>query len=156
MPILKLYGIQVRRDAHTITPVTVPEHEVSILQSVFGEENVQNLRGETIEATGLDVANVVGEREFVDEFERLASKYGSDEKGELIVETVFGKKAGKGLDRAMADAAEKEVKFPKPKAEAVAKDPADPKGTKGASKTKPVDVDKDPADPTDPTDPTGK
>lgn len=147
MNILKLYGIQVRRDAHTITPLTVPEHEVAVLQSVFGEENVQNLRGLPIEQSPLDAADVVGEREFNDEFERLASKYGSDEKGELVVETVFGKKAGRGLDRSMGAAAAKEAKFPKAKAGA---DTPEGTQTKRGTRGKAEADTKDPADVSDP------
>lgn len=134
--LLKLYAVQVRRDAHTITPLTVPEHEVGVLQSVFGEENVQNLRGQPIEANPLGAGDVVGERDFTGEFERLASKYGSDEKGELVVEAVFGKKASKGLERRMEVSEAKEAKMPKPKADADADTGADTKSAKGATKPK--------------------
>lgn len=37
-----LYEILIRRDAHTITPVTVPDYEVPLIQELFGTENVQN------------------------------------------------------------------------------------------------------------------
>ena len=37
-----LYEIRIRRDAHTVTPVTVPEYELPLLQEIFGAENVHN------------------------------------------------------------------------------------------------------------------
>lgn len=101
MPQLQIYSVMVRRDAHTTTPVEVPEHEITILQTIFGEEHVHNMRHQTIADAGLADTDVVGEAEFGEgEFDRLAAKYGGNEEG-LIVEQVFGKKATKGLETAL-------------------------------------------------------
>jgi hypothetical protein len=102
MPKLSVYSVVVRRDASTSTPVEVPEHEIAILQTIFGEEHVHNLRHQSIADAGLTDDDIVGELEFGDgEFDRLAAKYGGNDEG-LIVEQVFGKKATKGLETAMA------------------------------------------------------
>lgn len=97
---VQVLKVTVRRDAHTITPTTAAEHEIAILQTVFGEENVQ-------------VNDVVGQVEVGDgEFDRLSAKYGGNEEG-LLVEQVFGKRASRGLENAIkaaADAAKKRGK----------------------------------------------
>ncbi len=100
---LPIYTVMIRRDAHTTTPVAVPEHEIAILQTIHGEENVQNVRRQSLAEVGLTDEDVAGEREFNDEFERLAAKYGATDEG-LLVEQVFGKKASKGLETAMEKA----------------------------------------------------
>ena len=80
-----LYAIRIRRDAHTITPVTVPEYELPLLQEIFGVENVQNADGKTADENGL--GKPVGEfTPSCDEYGRFCAKYGTDR-----VETVWGK-----------------------------------------------------------------
>lgn len=108
---MKLYSLIIRRDANTMTPVAVPEHEIALLQTVHGEENIQTVEGRVVDLAKLGEADVAGEiAETEDEFARLASKYGADEKGELFVEQVYGKKATKGLEKAMAEVAKKTAK----------------------------------------------
>ena len=84
-----LYSIMVRRDAHTTTPVTVPEYELPLLQEIFGVENVHNADGKRVDERGLGPA--VGQfSPSGDEYERFCAKYGIE-----LVEQVFGKsKAG--------------------------------------------------------------
>lgn len=106
---LPIYTVLIRRDAHTTTAVTVPEHEIAILQTIHGEEHVHNARHQSLKDTSLTDEDVAGEREFEGEFERLAAKYGANDDG-LIVEQVFGKKAAKGLETAMAAAAKGKAK----------------------------------------------
>lgn len=108
---MNLYHVIIRRDAQTITPVTVPEHEIALLQSIHGEENVQNGDGKPIVNHPLTDADLAGEcKDSEDEFGRLATKYGDDDKGELIVEQVYGKRAIKGLERAMQECAKRQAK----------------------------------------------
>lgn len=91
---------RIRRDANTITPVTVRPHEVAILQTIHGEENVQNIDGQVLDLKALEPVDIAGEVPASDdEFNRLASKYGGGEGG-LLVEQVYGKKAAGGLDAA--------------------------------------------------------
>lgn len=96
-----IYEIYVRRDAYTITPSQVPAYEVPILQTIFGEENVLNANRRLIaEGMGEPVGHAQpGE----DEFARLASRYGGNEKG-LYVEQVYGIKAAGNLARAVNEA----------------------------------------------------
>ncbi|MBK5570104.1 hypothetical protein [Ensifer sp. SSB1] len=102
MPKLSIFSVVVRRDASTSTPVEVPEHEIAMLQTIFGEEHVHNTRHQSIADAGLTDDDAVGEGEFGEgEFDRLAAKYGGNDEG-LLVEQVFGKKATKGLEAAMA------------------------------------------------------
>lgn len=110
---MKVYALKIRRDAHTITPTDVPQHEIAILQTVFGEESVQNMRGESIAMQPLTEADVVGDIKLdkAVEFDRLMGKYGSDEKGP-VVEQVYGKKAARGLETAMAAIAAEEAEAP--------------------------------------------
>lgn len=105
----------IRRDANTITPVTVPPYEMTLLRSMFGKENV----------TGSDI---VGKKEVEanGEFERMSAKYGQakiikvygDDGGERLAELV--EKAADTLK-----AAEKKAGTVKadPKKEAETKDP---------------------------------
>lgn len=91
---------RIRRDAHTITPVTVRPHEVAILQTIHGEENIQDLTGQVLNLKALEAADVAGQiPPSEDEFNRLSAKYGGDEGG-LIVEQVYGKRATGGLEAA--------------------------------------------------------
>jgi hypothetical protein len=105
-PKVPVYTVLIRRDAHTTTPTTVPEHEVAVLQTLFGKENVQNLDGKPVGGeSGVGLDKPVGEwTPSKNEFERLAKKYGGNDAG-LIVEQVFGKEATRGLDNAMASIA---------------------------------------------------
>jgi hypothetical protein len=93
---MNLFPVKIRRDAHTTTPVDIPEHELVILQEIFGEENVQTVDGLSIAEYGLgEPSGEAPDQE--DEFGRLSAKYGS-----AVVEEVYGKKASKGLETAMA------------------------------------------------------
>ena len=40
MTTVPLIQVTIRRDANTITPVTVPPYELTILRNMFGKENV--------------------------------------------------------------------------------------------------------------------
>lgn len=83
--LVPLLSVTVRRDANTITPVTVPPHEMTILRSIFGKENVQE---------GERVGEV--ELESTEEHGRLSAKYGAprvakiygDDDGERLKELV--------------------------------------------------------------------
>ena len=80
-----LLNVTIRRDANTITPVTVPPYELSLLRQMFGKENV----------TEGDQAGVI-EVEAATEYERLSAKYGAprvakifgDDEGERLAELV--------------------------------------------------------------------
>lgn len=103
---IQAFNATIRRDAHTITPITVPEHEIAILQTIFGEESVHNSEGRTIAENKLTDADVAGEIELSEgEFDRLAAKYGGNDEG-LFVEQVYGKRATGGLDKAIERYAE--------------------------------------------------
>lgn len=78
---LPLIQLTVRRDANTITPVTVPPHEVTILRSIFGKENVVEV--DEVGAVDLDVS---------EEHARLSAKYGSER-----VERIYGEDGGERL-----------------------------------------------------------
>ncbi|WP_052236194.1 hypothetical protein [Bordetella avium] len=93
---------RIRRDAHTMTPVTIRPHELAILQTIHGEDNVHTLAGRVMSIKDLsadDVAHIPAPVSD-EEFDRLASKYGSDEGG-LLVEQVYGKRASGGLESAI-------------------------------------------------------
>lgn len=80
-----LVQVTIRRDANTITPVTVAPYELTILRHMFGKENV----------TEGDQVNTV-EVEAATEYERLCAKYGQgkvakvygDDDGERLTELV--------------------------------------------------------------------
>lgn len=80
-----LMHVTIRRDANTITPVTVPPYELTMLRQMFGKENV----------TDGDQAAVI-EVESTNEYERLSAKYGAakvskvygDDEGERLKELV--------------------------------------------------------------------
>lgn len=58
--------VKIRRDANTINKVTVPNHELPILRTMFGKENV--VVGDQVSTYDLEPAG---------EIERLSAKYGS-------------------------------------------------------------------------------
>ncbi|MBX3610389.1 MAG: hypothetical protein KF871_10895 [Hydrogenophaga sp.] len=67
--LIPLVAVLITRDAMTILPRDLPEHELPIAQAVFGEDNVEvkgPVDGETVK---LDVTQ---------EADRLAGKYGAD------------------------------------------------------------------------------
>lgn len=120
-----ILAVKIRRDAHTITPTTVTEHEIPILQTIFGEESVQTLDGKPLSDDQIPAEVVVGQVDVSEtEFDRLAAKYGGNEDG-LIVEQVYGKRASRGLDKALTHNAEGAEK--KAAAEAKAKEAAEKK-----------------------------
>lgn len=96
-----VYTVRVRRDANTITPISVPEYEIPILQEMFGEENVQTAAGLSIEEHGL--GEPTGEiADPQDEVQRLERKYGPE-----MIEGVYGKRATKGLEKSVESARKK-------------------------------------------------
>lgn len=75
---VELHSVTVRRDAQTITPVTVPEYEIPVLKNLFGKENItvnEVLRTIEIEPEG--------------EYERLCAKYGFE-----VIAKIFGEDDG--------------------------------------------------------------
>ncbi len=98
-----LYEILIRRDAHTITPVTIPEYELPIVQELFGTENVQN--ADRVRADEAGIGSPVGSfKASDDEYERFCVKYGIE-----LVEMVYGKKGSKALEKAMGETKAKPV-----------------------------------------------
>ena len=98
-----LYEILIRRDAHTITPVTIPEYELPIVQELFGTENVQN--ADKVRADEAGIGSPVGSfKASDDEYERFCVKYGIE-----LVEMVYGKKGSKALEKAMGETKAKPV-----------------------------------------------
>jgi hypothetical protein len=87
--------LMVTRDSMTRLPVTVPAHEVEIMQALHGQENVQVLDEKT-GPIGIDP-------EF--EGERLTQKYGRG----LITE-LYGSLAGPKLAKAAAEHQVKKIK----------------------------------------------
>ena len=92
---IPLYSVHVRRDAMTTTTVAVPKHEIEILQTIFGLENVHNARYERIDEVGpgKSVGSFVQDG---DEWARLCGKYGDE-----VVSKVYPNK------KSLADAVEK-------------------------------------------------
>lgn len=98
-----LLSVTIRRDANTITPVTVPPHELTLLRQMFGKENV--VEGEQVGTVEVEPAG---------EHERLSAKYGSakiakvygDDDGERLAELVekAASKAPKAAKAKKADA----------------------------------------------------
>lgn len=80
-----LLSVTIRRDANTITPVTVPPYEMTLLRQIFGKENVTE--GEQVGVYEVDPAA---------EHERMSAKYGQtkvakvygDDEGERLAELV--------------------------------------------------------------------
>ena len=92
-----LYEILIRRDAHTITPVTVPDYEVPLIQELFGTENVQN--ADKVRADEAGIGSPIGSfKASDDEYVRFCVKYGVE-----LVEMVYGKKGSKALEKAMGE-----------------------------------------------------
>lgn len=99
-----LYSILIRRDAHTTTPVTIPEYEVPVLQDIFGAENVHNAEGKRVDEAGCGPqAGTFDARG--DEYDRLCAKYGVER-----MEQVFGKKGSAAFDKAISGASAKTAK----------------------------------------------
>lgn len=92
-----LYEIRIRRDAHTVTPVTVPEYELPLLQEIFGAENVHNADRKRVDEAGCGTP-VGSFRASEDEYERFCAKYGAER-----VEQVYGKSKA-GLNKQVGDA----------------------------------------------------
>jgi len=88
---ISIVSARIRRDAHTITPVTVLAHELPILYEIYGKENV------TFDETVDDARPVDADGEY----QRLANKYGL-----TIVEEVYGRESSgrlaDALDRVVA------------------------------------------------------
>lgn len=101
-----LIAVTIRRDANTITPITVPPYETIVLRSLFGKENV----------TGDEVVGQI-EVEAESEYERIGAKYGSeiaakvygDDEGarltELVEKSAIKEKTLTKAEKAAADAA---------------------------------------------------
>lgn len=90
---VSLIKATVRKDAHTINPVTVPPYELPILRNLFGKENVQEIdavRDHEVDTEG--------------EFERLCAKYGSE-----VVQKVFGDDGGERLAELVERSAKKKA-----------------------------------------------
>ncbi|WP_189371444.1 hypothetical protein [Achromobacter spanius] len=126
----------IRRDAHTITPVTVFPHEIAILQTIFGKENIQNKDGKLLDLKNLTESDIAGQVQVSDnEFDRLMAKYGGNEDGALV-EQVYGKQAAGGLEAAVERlAAALEKIAAKAPATAEGKPGRAPRGTAGAPAT---------------------
>lgn len=62
-----LLAVTIRRDANTITPITVPAHELPMLRNMHGKENVTQA-DEPVGTVEIDPTA---------EYERLSAKYGS-------------------------------------------------------------------------------
>lgn len=75
---VELHSVTVRRDAQTITPVTVPEYEIAVLRNLFGKENI----------TVNDVVRTISV-EPEGEYERLCAKYGFE-----LIAKIFGEDDG--------------------------------------------------------------
>jgi hypothetical protein len=92
-----LIAVTIRRDANTITPITVPPYETIVLRSLFGKENV----------TGDEVVGQI-EVEAESEYERIGAKYGSD-----IAAKVYGDDEGARLTELVEKSAIKEKSLTK-------------------------------------------
>lgn len=82
---VSLMNVTVRRDANTITPVTVAPYELTILKNMFGKENVTEG-----DAAGTVEVDPAGEHERLSAkygFEKVAKVYGDDD-GERLAELV--------------------------------------------------------------------
>lgn len=87
-----LIQVTIRRDANTITPVTVPPYEMTVLRNMFGKENV--VEGDVV---GEIEVNAEGEHERLAAkygFEKIAKVYGDDD-GERLTEQVEKAASGK-------------------------------------------------------------
>lgn len=93
--LVALLAITIRRDANTITPVTVPAHELPMLRNMFGKENVTQAEA----PAGTVEVDPAGE------YERLSAKYGAGK-----VAKVYGDDDGVRLSEMVEKA---EIKAPK-------------------------------------------
>ena len=82
---VNLIRIRIRRDAHTTTPDTVTEHEIPILKTIFGEENVHAIDGKLIDLAETKPVGVYDIKSIEHERGRLERKY-----GEEVVIHVYG------------------------------------------------------------------
>lgn len=130
--------VTIRRDAHTITPVAVFPHEVAILQTIFGQESIQNKDGKLLDLKNLTESDIAGEVAVSEnEFERLTAKYGGNEDGSLV-EQVYGKQASGNLEAAierLSEALAKKAAKASPAAAAPASDGKAARGTRAAGTT---------------------
>lgn len=127
--------VTIRRDAHTITPATVFPHEVAILQTIFGQESIQNKDGKLLDLKALTEADIAGEVALSEsEFERLTAKYGGNEDGPLV-EQVYGKQASGNLEAAVERLAESLAKKVAKAGQAPAASAGDGKASRGARAT---------------------
>lgn len=92
-----LLAVTIRRDAHTITPTTVPPYELTLLRQMFGKENVQE--GEQVDTRVVDPTG---------EHERLSAKYGADK-----IAKVYGDDEGERLAELVEKSAVKAAKASK-------------------------------------------
>ena len=76
--LVELKDVTVRRDAMTITPVSVPDYEVPVLRNLFGKENVTV--GDVLRTISVDPEG---------EYERLCAKYGFE-----VIAKIFGEDDG--------------------------------------------------------------
>ena len=86
---VELIDVTVRRDAMTITPVSIPEYEIPVLRTLFGKENVTTnevLRNIEVDPEG--------------EYERLCAKYGYE-----LIAKIFGEDDGLRLTELVLKAA---------------------------------------------------
>lgn len=96
---VELFEVTIRRDAMTITPVTVPVYEIPVLKNLFGKENVS--QGEVLRTISVDPEG---------EYERLSAKYGFD-----VISKIFGEDDGLRLAEMVKKAEVVEEKKPSSK-----------------------------------------
>ncbi len=105
---VELKDVTVRRDAMTITPVSIPDYEVAVLRNLFGKENVTV--GEVLRTISVDPEG---------EYERLCAKYGFE-----VIAKIFGEDDGLRLSEIVAKSevtpAEEAAEKPLTKAEKAA------------------------------------
>lgn len=104
--LVDLLTVTIRRDANTITPVTVPAHELPMLRNMHGKENVT----QADEPAGTVEVDPAGE------YERLSAKYGDGK-----VAKVYGDDDGLRLSEMVAKNEIKPPKAEKPLTKAVQK-----------------------------------
>ncbi|MCX8567055.1 MAG: hypothetical protein ON057_001782 [Glomeribacter sp. 1016415] len=85
-----IVSLEIRRDAHTTTPTSVFKHELGILCSLYGKENVS-------------VGDIFCKREIEidNEYLRLVGKY-----GEKVVTDIFGVSESPALANAIQSIAQ--------------------------------------------------
>lgn len=77
---IKLIKVLVRKDAMMTTEAEVGKHELPILESIFGKENINVIN---VKLPEREIENVN------DEYQRLAMKYGGNDEG-LFVKQIYG------------------------------------------------------------------